>query len=308
MESTSTSPNMSKHYKCQYGRVELLRADNYPLWSSTLTYFLKADRTWKIVQGIERAPTPPASAGPSNRNRSRPRRQNQNPSYRSSEAQDNDESVDDYDEQLEKFESKSAKACSMISSAVEDSYKQFIYAKSDPKDMWDTLKSQLDSTNSDVGPFVLQSQFRQEKHENGPIAVFLAKLQEYQTRLVATDYQHCPGADSLKPLSMRKFAKTSAIPSNLPPQQWLGMPEKAILKGKNVTLGRMTTLGNKETVMTILILIRTARARSTRSPRSIGTRIRTRYQMTRLSSATIALRKATKSPNAASRRRPTVYA
>src|SRR5258706_16104692 len=32
-------------------------------------------------------------------------------------------------------------------------------------------------------------------------------------------HQHCPGVDSFKPSSMRKFAKTSAIPSNLPPQQ-----------------------------------------------------------------------------------------
>lgn len=189
MDLTSTSPNVPRYYKCQYGRVELLRADNYPLWSSTLTHFLKADRTWKIVQGIERAPTPPVSVGPSNRNRSRPQRPNQNPSYRSLETQDHEVAIDDYDEQLEMFESRSAKACSMISSAVEDSYKQFIYARSDPKDMWDTLKIQLDSTNSDVGPFVLQSQFRQERHESGPIAVFLAKLQEYQTRLVATDYQ-----------------------------------------------------------------------------------------------------------------------
>ena len=43
MDLTSTSPNVPRYYKCQYGRVELLRADNYPLWSSTLTHFLKAD-------------------------------------------------------------------------------------------------------------------------------------------------------------------------------------------------------------------------------------------------------------------------
>jgi hypothetical protein len=90
--------------------------------------------------------------------------------------------------ELEDYEPKAAKACSIISSAVKDSYKRFIYAKSDPKDMWDTLKTQLDSTRSDVGPFVIQSQFRQERYESGPIAVFLAKLQEYQTRLTATDY------------------------------------------------------------------------------------------------------------------------
>src|SRR5690348_8962504 len=117
MDSASASPNAPRHYKCQYGRVELLRADNYPLWSSTLTHFLKADRTWKIVHGSEKAPV--ISAGPNTRNRSSRRRPNQ--TSESSETQDPEEIIDDYYEQLEIFESKSAKACSMIFSAVEDS-------------------------------------------------------------------------------------------------------------------------------------------------------------------------------------------
>ena len=61
-------------YQCKYGRVRLLAVDNYPDWSTTLTNFLKADRTWKIVQGIEKPPTPPEPApqsGPSSWVRSR---------------------------------------------------------------------------------------------------------------------------------------------------------------------------------------------------------------------------------------------
>jgi hypothetical protein len=42
--------------------VRLLAIDNYPDWSTTSTNFLKADRTWKIIQGIEKLPTPPALA------------------------------------------------------------------------------------------------------------------------------------------------------------------------------------------------------------------------------------------------------
>ena len=42
--------------------MRLLAVDNYPDWSTSLTNFLKADRTWKIVQGIETLPTPPALA------------------------------------------------------------------------------------------------------------------------------------------------------------------------------------------------------------------------------------------------------
>jgi hypothetical protein len=37
------------YYKCQYGRVELLIAHNFLMWSSILPNFLKADGTWDIV-------------------------------------------------------------------------------------------------------------------------------------------------------------------------------------------------------------------------------------------------------------------
>src|SRR4030088_1091438 len=72
MDSTLDSTSSPQFYQCKYGRVRLLAVDNYPDWSTTLTNFLKADRTWKIVQGIEKSPTPPAPApqsGPSSRSR-----------------------------------------------------------------------------------------------------------------------------------------------------------------------------------------------------------------------------------------------
>src|ERR1700731_2633875 len=69
LDSTSSS---AQFYQCKYGRVRLLVVDNYPDWSTTLTNFLKADRTWKIVQGIERppvAPVPGPQRGPASRRR-----------------------------------------------------------------------------------------------------------------------------------------------------------------------------------------------------------------------------------------------
>jgi hypothetical protein len=36
--------------------VELLNNENYPDWSNTLIFFLMADSTWNVVQGIDRAP------------------------------------------------------------------------------------------------------------------------------------------------------------------------------------------------------------------------------------------------------------
>ncbi|MCJ1360619.1 MAG: hypothetical protein MMC33_010627, partial [Icmadophila ericetorum] len=171
-------------YQCKYGRVHLLAADNYPNWSTTLTNFLKADRTWKIVQGIEQLPTrPPTPAPQSGPSRGRPRQ----------EPQDEDEIAEAqqaYEEKLEDYESGAAKACSMILSSVSSSFQQFIYAMTDPRQMWTTLKTQLDSMNANAGPYILRAQFFKEKYTStGPISVFFAKLMQYQARLVSTSFK-----------------------------------------------------------------------------------------------------------------------
>ena len=66
--ATAISANSPQHYQCKYGRVELLNDENYPDWSNSLTFFLKADGTWKIVQGIDTEPPAlPANANAARR-------------------------------------------------------------------------------------------------------------------------------------------------------------------------------------------------------------------------------------------------
>jgi len=146
--------NMSspQFYQCKYGRIRLLTTDNYSEWSTTLTNFLRADRTWKIVQGLETVPTPPEP---------RPGRSRRNAS--------DDENLENdlqqqYLEKLEDYESRAAKACSMIISSVSPSLQQFILTLTSPAEMWTTLKSQLDSTKANSGPFILRNQLYQEKY------------------------------------------------------------------------------------------------------------------------------------------------
>jgi hypothetical protein len=138
-------------YQCKYGRVRLLAVDSYPDWSTTLTNFLKADRTWKIVLGVETPPTSLApQCGPSSRVRSR------------QEPQSEAEIVfarATYEKKQEDYESRAAKACSMILSSISPSFQQFIYAMTGPKQMWTTLKPQLDSMNANARPYILQAQF-----------------------------------------------------------------------------------------------------------------------------------------------------
>jgi ribosomal protein L12E/L44/L45/RPP1/RPP2 len=160
--ATAISANSLQHYQCKYGRVELLNDENYPDWSSTLTFFLTADGTWKVVQGIDIAPP----ALPPNANAAR----------RTA-----------YNAELQDFQVRSAKACSMIISSLSVSYKRYVFGKTNPKDMWDTLKQQLDSLTSNSGPFIRRDQFLNEKHTGkGPLSAFFAKLQQYQTQLVNT--------------------------------------------------------------------------------------------------------------------------
>ena len=90
---------------------------------------------------------------------------------------------------MEEYESKAAKACSMIISSVSPSLQQFILTLTDPAKMWAILKSQLDSTKANSGPFILRNQLYQEKYissKDTRISVFFAKLQQYQTRLATT--------------------------------------------------------------------------------------------------------------------------
>ena len=152
MDSFTDSQSSSQTYQCKYGRVRLLTADNYPDWSTSLTNFLKADRTWKIVQGIELPPTlpdPAPQSGPS-RGRGRPELQDEAELTAAREL---------YNEKQEDYESRFAKACFIILSSVSPSFQQFIYAMTDPTQMWTTLKTQLDLINANAGPYILQAQF-----------------------------------------------------------------------------------------------------------------------------------------------------
>src|SRR5579871_2876647 len=158
MESTNSpiSTKTPEYYKCQYGKVELLDFENYPVWESTVKLFLIADKTWSIVAGTEHAPRAvPANANPARRA--------------------------EYNTQLLDFQARAARSCAMIISSVSAAYKQFINGKEDPKVMWDTLKERLDSLKSNSGPFIRRDQFLNEKFDGkGPISAFFAKLQQYQ--------------------------------------------------------------------------------------------------------------------------------
>jgi hypothetical protein len=160
--NSTISIKTCEYYKCQYGRVELLNDENYPDWSNTVKFFLTADKTWSIVVGTEVAPrAPPANAAVARR--------------------------EEYRTLLLEFQARSAKACSMIISSVSSSYKQFLFGKTNPKDMWDTLKRQLDSLTSNSGPFIRRDQFLNERHSGKvPISTFFAKLQQYQAQLAST--------------------------------------------------------------------------------------------------------------------------
>jgi hypothetical protein len=129
--ATAISANSPHHYQCKYGRVELLNDENYSDWSTTLIFWFTADNTWSIVCGTEVAPP----ALPDNASAAR----------RAA-----------YNETLQEFQVRSTKACSMIISSLTVSYKRYVFGKTNPKVMWDTLKAQLDSLTSNSGPFIRQ--------------------------------------------------------------------------------------------------------------------------------------------------------
>jgi hypothetical protein len=65
----------------------------------------------------------------------------------------------------------------MILSSVSPSFQQFIHAMTDRAQMWATIKTQLDSMNSNAAPSIVESQLFKEKFDGiGPISAFFAKL------------------------------------------------------------------------------------------------------------------------------------
>ena len=153
--ATAISANSPQYYQCKYGRVELLNDENYPDWSTILIFFFTADNTWNIVRGTEVAPP----ALPDNASAAH---------YVA------------YNEALREFQARSARACAMILSSLSITYKRYVFGKTNPKDMWDTLTGQLDSLTSNSGPFIRRDQFLNEKHTGkGPISAFFAKLLQY---------------------------------------------------------------------------------------------------------------------------------
>jgi hypothetical protein len=242
MDSITDSTLSPQFYQCKYGRVRLLAVDNYPDWSTTLTNFLKADRTWKIVQGIETPPMPP-SPGPQARSRGRPGSQDEAVIAAAQES---------FNEKQDDYESRAAKACSMILSSVSPSFQQFIYAMTDPKQMWTTLKTQLDSMNANAGPYILRAQFFREKHSTGPISAFFAKLMKYQTRLSSTDFKiqnidlisHVLSYGTLP----QQFESTVEVLRQQPNTNWSTLTQ--ILINKEI---QMNTLSEKPTTITALV-------------------------------------------------------
>jgi len=233
---------------------------NYPDWSTTLTNFLKADRTWKIVQGIETPPTPPVpQSGPSSRVRSRQEPQNE---------AENVVAQATYEEKQEDYESRAAKACSMILSSVSPSFQQFIYAMTDPKQMWTTLKTQLDSMNANARPYILRAQFFREKHTSGPVSAFFAKLMQYQTRLGSTDFK-IQDIDLISHVLSygilpQKFESTVEVLRLQPNTSWSALTQ--ILINKEI---QMNTLSEKPTITTTTT---TALVSSSKSRRNQGQR------------------------------------
>jgi hypothetical protein len=90
--------------------VELLNDKNYLDWSNTFVFFLIADSTWKVVQGIDTA----LLALPANVNAI---------------------CCTVYNIAFQEFQVWSTKACSMIISSLSVFYKCYVFGKTNPKDI-----------------------------------------------------------------------------------------------------------------------------------------------------------------------------
>jgi hypothetical protein len=136
----------------------------------------------------------------------------------------------------------------------------------DPKQMWTTLKTQLDSMNANAGPYILRAQFFREKHTSGPVSAFFAKLMQYQTRLGSTDFkiQDIDLISHVLSYSIlpQKFESTVEVLRLQPNTSWSALTQ--ILINKEI---QMNTLSEKPTTTTTTT---TAFVSSSKSRRNQG--------------------------------------
>ena len=131
-------------------KLPLLTTTNYYIWSRKMGLVLRSKGLWGIVNGNEKKPTVAA--------------------------------------EIPKFEQRSDIALSTILLLVHDSYVAPVMDMTDPKTVWDTLKSQYQSVSEANRDALLEKYQSTKMKPNEKVLEFRARLSEIEAQLTGVGY------------------------------------------------------------------------------------------------------------------------
>ena len=156
-DATLANADSLCYYTNKKGRVAILTYDTSFLWEAGIKNLLEAEKAWNIVQGTELPPARPAPASTAG------------PSTCAASAAIDEVALAEYQRKLDDYEERRCNAKALIFASVHSSLQQLIAPLSDPKEMFDKLKSEVDTLEACSGAERLRSEFyntRMEPHQH----------------------------------------------------------------------------------------------------------------------------------------------
>ena len=141
--------------KSRWGDIPKLTHTNYDEWKDDMILVLSAMRAYAIVTGDDPEPQP----------------------------------LDfDHDDNYDDWKAKEAEAASMIRLSCSPEVRRIVKGMRNPREMWNTLETSLDTAGSYIGRQDILRQFRAcRPKEDEPLKAYFTKLSNYRTQLDHTD-------------------------------------------------------------------------------------------------------------------------
>jgi hypothetical protein len=141
--------------KSRWGDIPKLTHTNYDEWKDDMILILSAMRTYAIVTGDDPEPQP----------------------------------LDfNHDDNYDDWKAKEAKAASMIKLSCSPEVRRIVKGMRNPREMWNTLETSLDTARSYIGRHDILRQFRAcRPKEDESLKAYFTKLSNYRTQLDHTD-------------------------------------------------------------------------------------------------------------------------
>ena len=154
--------------------IPMLDINNYADWSMIVTFTLKAEDLWDIVDGTELPPNPPTD-----RDGAR---------TRASSSATIDISSEAHQQKLLEYKKRSNRAAAVIFCSLTPRVRGYLKGHTEPAAMWKALERHTNAARTTAGATNLRMKFMNDKlKDSDTISDYVSRLIGYQTQLVHTN-------------------------------------------------------------------------------------------------------------------------